>query len=187
MTQRNKSKSEEIFDYMKFLLIILIYLCLVFIVGEAFEGQKTKAERKFSVEELENGVSRTIRTTTMATTGKEKQFLKINENKKNFKHRLADYRRQYGIKGMFKQAIANNDREAILYLFKALAQKKWEQYSEVCMAKFRSKQLCFSNNVSFYIWQRLEIEKMREQILGKIWKIHQNNWNFSYHNFIKSK
>ena len=91
----------------------------------------------------------------------------------NTKQRILKYQKEHGVRGVFNKAVAENDQSAVLFLMNALAKKRWERYSEACMSQFRSKQLCFSNSVPFYIWEQLEIKKMRQQMLGDLWNIYE--------------
>ena len=52
---------------------------------------------------------------------------------------------------------------AFLYLAKDVKQR---EFNEECLKRFKSKALCITQTMPFYIWQKIEIEKLRNRIIG---------------------
>ena len=82
------------------------------------------------------------------------------------------------------KAVADKDANSMMLLVRGMASERWVKYSVACMSKFHSKQLCFSNSVSFYIWQRMEVDRMRKHMLGHLWDIYQKLGYQRFLNFI---
>ena len=80
------------------------------------------------------------------------------------------YRDKHGLRGLLLAAIASKDIPSVRLILKMIKAKQWDTYAQKCMERFHSEPLCFSDTVSFYIWQQIEVQRMRRQMLGPNWK-----------------
>ena len=85
---------------------------------------------------------------------------------------LLNYHNQHGVNAVLKGLVDSEDFSSLSKLTVAFAKKRWLQYSKICLRRFKSRTLCFSNNVPFYTWQQLEIKRLRKEILGFLWDLY---------------
>ena len=88
--------------------------------------------------------------------------------------RLSQYKTKHGKSGLLNGVKHGTDEKAISLLLKEMAKRRWIKYANICMSRFKSKPLCFSNGVTvFYVWQKMLVTKLRQDILGSLWDIIQ--------------
>ena len=93
-----------------------------------------------------------------------------SQKKITVKLSMVSHRDKIGLKGLLLAAIAANDVASVRWISKVIKARQWKLYAVKCMERFRSKPLCFTDTVSFYIWQQIEVQRMRREILGQNWK-----------------
>ena len=98
------------------------------------------------------------------------------------KRRMLQFQKIHGNNGWLNGVKNNKDPKAASMVLSALANRRWVKYASTCMSRFHSEQLCFSNNVSFYIWEKMIIDNMRKQIMGSLWDIVEK---VGYKNFFE--
>ena len=68
------------------------------------------------------------------------------------------------LEGYIKGRIMIGDFKSVMNLLYAKREMQQRQFIAECLKRFKSKALCITRTMPFYIWQKIEIEKLRRSI-----------------------
>ena len=63
-----------------------------------------------------------------------------------------------------KDRLAHKDYAAVLALLYIVNDLKEKEFQAECLKRFKSHALCVTNTKPFFIWQKIEIERLRKSI-----------------------